>query len=81
MHSVKTSTDHLSKEVLIALVGKYTKNSDTYTSIVNALGYAGVEANRKVVIKYIDSSSLEKTSQNEDPVKYHEAWQVLCKAE
>jgi len=75
------TTDHLNKEVLIALVGKYTKNSDTYTSIVNALGYAGVEANRKVIIKYIDSSNLEKTSQDEEPVKYHEAWQVLCKAD
>ena len=66
---------------MIALVGKYTKNSDTYTSIVNALGYAGVEANRKVVIKYIDSSYLEKKYQIEDPVKYHEAWQSLCRAE
>jgi CTP synthase len=66
---------------MIALVGKYTKNSDTYTSIVNALGYAGVEANRKVTIKYIDSSCLENTIKSEDPVKYHEAWQILCKAE
>lgn len=75
------TTDHLSKVCMIALVGKYTKNSDTYTSIVNALGYAGVEANRKVVIKYIDSSCLEKKVQTEDPVKYHEAWQLLCRAD
>merc|ERR1712127_603961 len=38
-------------------------------------------AYRKVVIKYIDSSCLEKSYQNEDPVKYHEAWQILCKAD
>jgi CTP synthase (UTP-ammonia lyase) len=33
------------------MVGKYTTQADTYTSIVKALGYAGIEANRKVVIK------------------------------
>lgn len=75
------NSDHLTKSVMIALVGKYTKNSDTYTSIVNALGYAGIEANRKVVIKYIDSSCLEKNYKKDDPVKFHEAWQALCKAD
>jgi CTP synthase len=73
--------DSLSKEVAIALVGKYTTQSDTYTSIVKSLEHAGLESNRKVVIKYIDSSSLEKTVEAEDPVKYHEAWQVVCKSE
>lgn len=73
--------DNLTKEVVISMVGKYTTQSDTYTSIVKALGYAGLEANRKVVIKYIDSSDLEKACEQEDPVKYHEAWQKVCKAD
>ena len=63
------------------MVGKYTTQADTYTSIVKALGYAGIMANRKVVIKYIDSSNLEKPNEKEDPVNYHEAWQIVCKAE
>ena len=73
--------DSLTKVVEIALVGKYTTQSDTYTSIVKSLEHAGLESNRKVVIKYIDSSNLEKTVESEDPVKYHEAWQVVCKAD
>lgn len=44
-------SDNLTKEVVIAFVGKYTTQADTYTSIVKALGYAGIVANRKVVIK------------------------------
>lgn len=49
----KNRSDNLTKEVVIAMVGKYTTQADTYTSIVKALGYAGIEANRKVVIKVI----------------------------
>ena len=43
--------DSLNKVVEIALVGKYTTQSDTYTSIVKALEHAGLESNRKTVIK------------------------------
>ena len=63
------------------MVGKYTTQTDTYTSIVKSLGYAGIEANRKVIIKYIDSSMLEKQNEKDDPVNYHDAWQTVCKAE
>ena len=73
--------ESMTKTVEIALVGKYTSQQDTYTSIIKSLEYAGLESNRKVKIKYIDSSDLEKNSEKQDPVKYHEAWQALCKAE
>ena len=73
--------DHLTKSCEIALVGKYTTQSDTYTSNVKALEHAGLEINRKVIIKYIDSSDLEKVNEKDDPVKYHEAWQAVCRVE
>ncbi|KAB0403629.1 hypothetical protein E2I00_017903 [Balaenoptera physalus] len=31
--------------------------------------------------QYIDSIDLEQTTETEDPVKFHEAWQKLCKAD
>ena len=44
-------SENLSKSVEIAIVGKYTTQSDTYTSIHKALEHAGLESNRKVNIK------------------------------
>jgi CTP synthase len=73
--------ESMTKTIEIALVGKYTTQSDTYTSILKSLEHAGLQCNRKVKIKYIDSSDLENDSQKQDPVKYHEAWQGLCKAD
>ena len=43
--------DSTIKTVEIAIVGKYTTQSDTYTSIIKALEHAGFEANRKVIIR------------------------------
>lgn len=31
--------------------------------------------------QYIDSACLEPSTLQEEPVKYHEAWQKLCSAE
>lgn len=31
--------------------------------------------------QYIDSADLEASTLQEEPVKYHEAWQKLCSAE
>jgi CTP synthase (UTP-ammonia lyase) len=44
-------SEGLSKSVEIAIVGKYTTQSDTYKSIHNALEHAGLESNRKVIIR------------------------------
>jgi CTP synthase len=41
----------MTKSVEIALVGKYTSQQDTYTSIVKSLEHAGLESNRRVLIK------------------------------
>ncbi|XP_041068908.1 CTP synthase 1 isoform X1 [Carcharodon carcharias] len=64
----------------IALVGKYTKLSDSYASVIKALEHAALAINQKLEVKYIDSADLEPSRQQEDPVKYHEAWQNLCSA-
>uniref|UniRef100_UPI00398F3199 CTP synthase 1b isoform X2 n=1 Tax=Pristiophorus japonicus TaxID=55135 RepID=UPI00398F3199 len=64
----------------IALVGKYTKLSDSYASVIKALEHSALAINQKLEVKYIDSADLELGRQQEDPVKYHEAWQNLCSA-
>jgi len=70
--------DRLLKEVTIALVGKYTKLEDSYASVVKALNHAAMAANHKLNLRYIEADDLEKQTQQEDPVRYHEAWQQLC---
>ncbi|XP_072316037.1 CTP synthase 1b [Eucyclogobius newberryi] len=73
-------SDRLLECVSIALVGKYTKLADSYTSVIKALEHSALAINHKLEVKYIDSADLEPTTQKEDPVKYHEAWQQLCSA-
>ncbi|XP_017270765.1 CTP synthase 1 [Kryptolebias marmoratus] len=71
-------TDRLLEHVSIALVGKYTKLSDSYTSVIKALEHSALAINHKLEVKYIDSEDLEITTIQDEPVKYHEAWQKLC---
>ena len=33
-----------------------------------------------VSVQYIEAASLEETTKSENPVKYHEAWQILCRS-
>ncbi|KAM8869355.1 CTP synthase 1-like isoform 2-T3 [Spinachia spinachia] len=68
----------LLEHVSIALVGKYTKLADSYTSVVKALEHSALAVNHKLEVKYIDSADLETATLQGDPVKYHEAWQKLC---
>lgn len=71
----------MSEETTIALVGKYTQLEDAYASVTKALGHAALATERKMVLKYIDAEELEEESLNSNPVKYHEAWKILCGAE
>uniref|UniRef100_A0A4W4EMM2 CTP synthase n=1 Tax=Electrophorus electricus TaxID=8005 RepID=A0A4W4EMM2_ELEEL len=73
-------TDRLLEHTSIALVGKYTKLSDSYASVIKALEHSALAINYKLEVKYIDSADLEPSTQQEEPVKYHEAWQKLCSA-
>ncbi len=49
-----------SKEVEIALVGKYTELHDAYLSVVEALHHGGIANDAKVNIRWVDSEELEK---------------------
>ncbi|XP_042345113.1 CTP synthase 1-like isoform X1 [Plectropomus leopardus] len=71
----------LLEHVSIALVGKYTKLSDSYTSVIKAMEHSALAINHKLEVKYIDSADLENTTLQEEPVKYHEAWQKLCSSD
>ena len=46
------------QETQIAIVGKYTKYSDSYISIVESLKHSGVHNNCRIKIKWIDSETL-----------------------
>jgi len=72
--------DHMMREVVIALVGKYCRLEDAYTSVIKALKHAAIACDHKLVLKCIESEELEEAKKTEDPVKYHEAWQQLCSA-
>ncbi|OXB61872.1 hypothetical protein ASZ78_004578 [Callipepla squamata] len=72
--------DRLLETCSIALVGKYTKFSDSYASVIKALEHSALAINHKLDIKYIDSADLEPATLQEEPVRYHEAWQKLCSA-
>jgi len=47
------------KEVIVALIGKYVQLHDAYLSVVEALHHGGFENERNVVIRWVDSQSLE----------------------
>ncbi|XP_036001478.1 CTP synthase 1 isoform X2 [Fundulus heteroclitus] len=74
-------SDRLLEQCSIALVGKYTKFSDSYASVIKALEHSALAINHKLEVKYIDSACLEPSTLQEEPVKYHEAWQKLCSAD
>ncbi|XP_061920410.1 LOW QUALITY PROTEIN: CTP synthase 1-like [Entelurus aequoreus] len=74
-------SDRLLKHVSIALVGKYTELSDSHTSVIKALEHSSLAISHKLVVKYIDSADLEPGTLQDEPVKYHEAWQKLCSAD
>ncbi len=48
-----------SKEVTIAMCGKYTDLSDSYKSLNEALRHAGIHNHARVNIEYVDSETLE----------------------
>uniref|UniRef100_A0AAX7U2M7 CTP synthase n=1 Tax=Astatotilapia calliptera TaxID=8154 RepID=A0AAX7U2M7_ASTCA len=74
-------SDRLLEHCSIALVGKYTKFSDSYASVIKALEHSALAISHKLEVKYIDSANLEPSTLQEDPVKYHEAWQKLCSSD
>lgn len=73
--------ENLRHAVNIALVGKYTRLEDSYTSVTKALQHAANAIGFNVNIKFIEASNLEKTMQIDEPAAYHEAWSELCRSD
>ena len=70
--------DTLTKEVNIAMVGKYTDLSDAYLSVIKSLQHAAMAVDRKLIIDWIEASHLEldwDTAENEA------AWAMLKNAD
>lgn len=73
--------DNLTKEVKIALVGKYTKLEDAYASVVKALQHASIAVGYKLNLKFIEACHLERNTKSENPTLYYEAWQQLSSSD
>ncbi|MFZ9429017.1 MAG: CTP synthase [Burkholderiaceae bacterium] len=52
------AVEHPSREVTIAMCGKYTDLSDSYKSLNEALRHAGIHNQARVRIEYVDSETL-----------------------
>ncbi len=61
--------NHPDKTVKIAIAGKFTKLSDAYISIVEALKHAGYEQSAKVDIKWINSEECTDSYQCAEHLK------------
>jgi CTP synthase len=74
--------DNLSEPVRIAIVGKYTGLQDSYLSVIKALKHSSIEADRDLILLWVEASDLEGHSEGaeSDPVASAEAearaWQV-----
>jgi len=73
--------DSLSVEVSIAVVGKYTDLSDAYLSVNKALLHASFAVERKLRIRWIDSSHLDETTKATDRAAYDAAWTSLTSSD
>ncbi|MGN0383022.1 MAG: CTP synthase, partial [Eubacterium sp.] len=63
--SMVNSAKHLTKEVKVALVGKYIALHDAYISVVESLKHAGYFYGANVNIKWIDSEKIDMTNAHE----------------
>ena len=52
--------EHPQHEITIAMVGKYVDLTDSYKSLNEALGHAGIHARSKVNIRYVDAETIER---------------------
>lgn len=69
-----------SKKVSIALVGKYTKLSDSYHSVIKALKHAALSCRHALDLQCVEADYLEAEMKVKDPSAYHTSWTTVCKA-
>ena len=70
----------INQKVCIALVGKYTKLSDAYISVIKALKHAALSCRQALDLSCIEADSLEEEMKDKDPETYHTAWKMVCAA-
>ncbi|OMH85787.1 CTP synthase [Zancudomyces culisetae] len=69
------------EKVRIAVVGKYTYLSDSYLSLIKALEHAALNAERHVEILWIESTDMDASMLDSNPLKYHDAMKKLTSAD
>ncbi|CAJ0751231.1 1498_t:CDS:10, partial [Entrophospora sp. SA101] len=67
--------------VNIVLVGKYTDLHDSYHSVIKSLEHSVLKCRRKLVLKLIEASHLEDSTNQTVPDKYKESWDTLKSAD
>ncbi|CAD5192397.1 unnamed protein product [Musa acuminata subsp. malaccensis] len=69
--------DTLHDPVRIVMVGKYTGQSDSYLSVLEALLHASIACYKKLVVDWVRSSDLEDSAAIETPDLFRGAWKRL----
>jgi CTP synthase len=78
--SMVQKIDCATDEAVIALVGKYTNQQDSYLSVVSALKHACIGTDQRLRLVMVESSSLEESMKISDPAMYEDAWEKLRSA-
>ena len=73
--------DNLTRELTIAMVGKYTGLTDSYLSVIKALMHAGFNSGAKISIDWVDAEKLEPHQEQDNPEKYAKYWQMVKDAD
>lgn len=79
-HDLADTYDRIIEPINVCLVGKYTKLSDAYASVIKALEHASLFVNHKLKLSMVEAEDLEGEMQNSDPTRFHAAWHSLCSA-
>ena len=58
--AVVRGLENASREVRIAMVGKYVELAESYKSLSEALAHAGIHTGTRVEIRYVDSEEIER---------------------
>uniref|UniRef100_A0A5K4F3N0 CTP synthase n=1 Tax=Schistosoma mansoni TaxID=6183 RepID=A0A5K4F3N0_SCHMA len=70
-----------SEIVRIAIVGKYTKFSDAYLSLLKALRHAAIYTNLKLDLSLVCAEDLEENTRIVCPDAFHQAWLTLSSSD
>jgi len=65
-NAMARSVDTATRQVTIALIGKYTGLQDSYLSVIKALRHASIAVGVRLHIEWIDASKLVKTAGSDD---------------